>query len=215
MHLPKPSENGDFVPPPSGTFPAVCTRFIDIGTQQTTYQGQTKHQRKIVLTWELMDNDNKMEDGRPFTISSRYTWSMHEKSTLRKLLENWRGKKFQESDFGEGGFDIKNIVGKPCFVTVVHNDKGDKTYANVGGVVSIPKNYEVGKPANDLVYFALTPDRFDPNVLAKLSENLQHTIKTSPEYSELTGKRERGMDNEAPDDLPEQIGNDLNDEIPF
>ena len=45
----------------------------------------------------------QMSDGRPFTISKRYTWSTHEKATLRKDLEAWRGVKVVALVGGVGG----------------------------------------------------------------------------------------------------------------
>ena len=93
MHLPKPTEGGDFTPVPEGTFPATCYRFIDLGTQAGEYMGASKIARKVMLSWEITDPETRMEDGKPFTISSRFTWSMHEKSTLRKTLEKLADEK--------------------------------------------------------------------------------------------------------------------------
>lgn len=183
MFLPKPSEGGDFSPPPAGVFTAICYRFIDLGTQQTQYQGQTKHQRKIMLSWEITDPDEHMEDGRPYSISSRYTWSMSDKATLRKTLESWRGKPFDEADFGEGGFDTRNLIGAPCMLSIVHKDVEGKTYANISSVTRLPKQLPPGSLTNETVYFSL--DEFDNAVFSKLSESLQTTIKASPEYQAL------------------------------
>ena len=62
--------------------------------------------------------DELMEDGKPFIVQQRYTWSMSEKAKLRADLESWRGKAFEERDFGT--FNIKNVLGKPCVLTIVH-----------------------------------------------------------------------------------------------
>jgi hypothetical protein len=209
MHIPKPSDGGDFLPPPSGTWPAICTRFIDIGTQKTQFQGETKMQHKVILTWELRDDDAVMSDGRPFTISQRYTWSMSEKATLRKHLEGWRGLAFTDADFGPGGFDLQNVLGKSCLINVVHAVKDGKTYANIAGISRMPKGMTATPATNDIIYLALTPDRFDPAVFAKLSESLQATIKGSPEFAEMAVKTRQHLDREAPN------GDELNDEIPF
>ena len=98
MFIPNPSEGGSFTPVPAGSHLAVCYRIIDLGTQKVVFQNENKFLRKVMVSWELPDE--KMDDGRPFVISKRYTWSMHEKATLRKHLEAWRGKGFSEEDFG-------------------------------------------------------------------------------------------------------------------
>lgn len=190
MHLPKPSEGGDFAPPPAGVFSAICYRFIDLGTQQTTFSGQTKHQRKIMLSWEITDPDEKMEDGRPWTISQRYTWSMHEKAGLRKALESWRGKPFEETDFGQDGFDTKNLIGAPCLLSIMRVDKEGKTYANISSVTKLPKQMQPGTLTNETVYFSL--DDFNAATLSKLNDGMQSTIKSSPEYQMLGKKSDNG-----------------------
>ena len=78
MHMPPNSGGGNFEPPPAGTHRAICYRVIDLGTQQSEYQGQTKHQRKIMLSWELVDERMPASGDypeRPFTIHQRYTLS--------------------------------------------------------------------------------------------------------------------------------------------
>lgn len=190
MFLPKPTEGGDFTPPPAGVFTAICYRFIDLGTQATQFQGQAKHQRKVMLSWEITDPDERTEDGKPFAISQRFTWSMHEKSTLRKTLESWRGKPFEEKDFGDGGFDTRNLIGAPCMLSIVHADKDGKTYANISGVMKLPKQMQAGTQVNTPVYFSL--DDYDAATFAGLSEGLQNIIKDSPEYQAIGKPRNSG-----------------------
>ncbi len=207
MYLPKPTE-GDFELPPSGTFLAVCYRVLDLGTQDTTYKGTPKRQHKILISWELPEE--KMKDGRPFTISSRYTWSMSEKAALRKNLESWRGQPFTDKDFGQGGFDIKAIIGKACLLTIVHTNKGDKNYANIASISRIMKGMTVPEVTNEKVFVGLSNEDFNQPVFFKLSENLQNTIKASPEYQEMVN----GYD--GPTDGPVSDAKDFHDDqIPF
>ncbi len=188
MHLPKPSEGGDFAPPPAGTFPALCYRFIDLGTQQTTFKGEQKEQHKILLSWELKDDECMMEiegETLPMTIHQRFTWSMHEKATLRKMLESWRGKKFADADFGPGGFDVRKLLNQPCMLALVHSESNGQTYANVSAVIKPAKGMQVGTLVNPTAFLSLERGEFDQKVFDGLSENLQAIIKKSPEYHEL------------------------------
>ena len=193
------SNGGDFTPAPAGTHIAVCTKFIDLGTQETQFQGQVKHQRKVMIAWELPHE--AMEDGRPFTINQRYTFSTSEKATFRKHLEGWRGKKFTDADFGENGFDCRKLLGVPCSLIVSNSARDGKTYANVEGIGPLPKGMPRPEATNELVYFSL--EAFDPSVFGKLSQGLQTVIQKSPEYQlHMSGgdHHENG---------------DPNDEIPF
>jgi hypothetical protein len=213
MHLPKPSEGSDFAPPPAGTFPAICYRFIDLGTQQTTFKGDQKEQHKILLSWELKDDECMMEvegEMMPMTIHQRFTWSMHEKATLRKMLESWRGLKFQEKDFGPGGFDVRNLLSKACMLAIVHSEKEGKAYANVASVLKLPKGMQAGQLVNPTAFLALERGLFDQKVFDGLSDGLQATIKKSPEYHELF-RPGAGAETRA----AVGGGNGFDDEIPF
>ena len=206
-----PPPNGtDFTPPPEGTHRAVCYRVIDLGTQKTEFQGQVKHQHKIMLSWEL--SDELMEDGHPFAIHQRYTWSTHEKATLRHHLEAWRGKAFQDSDFGPNGFNIKNVIGAPCLLGVVHNQKDGKTYANIRSISKMPKGMEAPKPVNDQIYFWMDGKHAD--TMAQLSDGLKQTIQKSPEYQEMMGGKSNGVA-DAPPAASDGEPADFNDDIPF
>lgn len=204
MYVPAPNDT-QFALPPAGTHLATCYRVIDLGTQNTTYKGQQKQQHKVLLSWELPDE--KMEDGRPFTISQRYTWSMSEKASLRKDLESWRGVPFAEKDFGEGGFDIKNVVGKSCLLNIVHESKGEKTYANIASVSKLMKGQQApAETANEQAYLWLHESRWSPEAFHKLSDGLKTAIIASPEYKALVnGYHDEPPPVDSPDDFAQDI----------
>lgn len=210
MYIPAPTE-GNFTPCPAGTHLAICTRVIDVGTQTTAYNGEKKTAHKIMLTWEIPEE--RMEDGRPFTISQFYTWSMHEKSTLRKHLEAWRGLAFTEKDFGDGGFDIRNVLGKSCTLAVVEAQKGDRTYSNISAVGKVMKGMTAPPPVNEQLYLWIHPDRWDGAVLSKLSQGIQGKIIASPEYQKLMAISKGAGSDDSGYHNPTREGFD--DDIPF
>jgi len=127
--LPRPNET-NFKPVPAGTWAAICFRIVELGTQDAgAFQGKPKH--KVLLSFEIHDEECRTDDGQPMVINSpRYTYSMHEKS--RRELEAWRGQAFTDKDFGEGGFTLSKLLGVPCLLSVVHTvGNNGKTYANV------------------------------------------------------------------------------------
>jgi len=198
-----PSPSATFTPPPAGTFPAICYRVIDLGTQEGTYKGRRDVKHKILISWEIKDDEAVMDDGRPMSIHQRYTWSMNEKARLRKDLESWRGKAFVESDFNN--FDMNNLLGVGCFMGLVHKNVEGTTFTNISAISKLPKTMEVAPLVNKTVSLWLD-ETFDRAVFEELSESLQATIKLSPEYQKLTtGTSERV--------IPER--GDLDDEIPF
>lgn len=219
MELPK-NEGGSFTPCPAGTHAARCIRFVDMGSHEQVFQGESKGLKRLVLLTfelptELMDADeNNIQ--KPFTISKRYTWSMHEKSNLRGDLESWRGKKFDDkTDLGEGGFNVKNLLGVPATITVTHDEKDGKTYTNISAIGGAMKGMNMPDQINPSVYVALQKELFNPTEFDSLHENLRGKIVESPEY--------RALFSDAPQASPEHnegnpppVGDDIiDDEIPF
>jgi hypothetical protein len=132
---------------------------------------------------------------------------MSEKATLRHYLESWRGRAFTEADFtGPNRFDMKNVIGKPCLLSIVHTHKDGKTYANISSISGLPKGMAAPVAVNEQVYFSLEKDRFDPLVLDGLSDKLKETIKNTPEYRELI---------EGVPPRSYEAGDDFGDEVPF
>lgn len=168
---------GNFELTPAGTHLAICYRIIDLGTQKTNWQGTESAKPKVLIAWEL--TGDKMADGRPFTVSKRYTASLHEKAGLRKDLESWRGRKFTADELK--GFTVSKLLGVPCMVCVTHDEKeGGKTYVNVSSVMGAPKGMPVPALVNPKVQFDL--GNFDKEVYDSLSDNLRATIAMAPEF---------------------------------
>lgn len=173
--------SGDYTPAPEGNHRAVCVAVIDLGTQTRESAFGVKSAREIMIRWELCDE--LMEDGRPYTIGKRYSYSMHERANLRKHLEGWRGVAFTEADFQPGGFNISNLLGKNCLVAVKHDDKGDRVYANVDTVARLPKGMTSSQPTVEPYLFDL--DAFDAQAWAAISDGIKRIICNSPEAQKL------------------------------
>lgn len=133
----------DFKKVPPGCHFAICNMVVDLGVQASTYMGKEKSQHKIYIRWEVPDErvsyekDGKEVEG-PCSIGATYTLSLSEKANLRKVLENWRGQPFTAEELR--GFDVTTIAGKCCQIMVQHEQSGDKTYANVTGVMGTSRD---------------------------------------------------------------------------
>ncbi len=210
MPLVMPKADADFEPVPEGAHLAVCYRVIDLGTQDGTYLGKPTRKHLILLTWELPDA--KMQDGRPFSVSRRYTYSASPKANLRKDLESWRGKRFEEWEFGS--FDIGKLIGAPCMLNIVHEQKGENTYSNIAAIMRLPAGMPKPHITNDPVYFSLSDRPFDWTSFEKLGERLQEVIKRSPEFASAVEGRDP---NEGPPPPAGEgdYGAELEDAVPF
>ncbi|MAL17151.1 MAG: hypothetical protein CL667_05505 [Balneola sp.] len=108
---------------PEGLHPAVLVDAVDLGEQESTWG--KKHRLSLVF-----ETQQKDEDDKPFILAKRYTWSLHEKSNLRKDLERLLGKKFSSQELLEG-IDLEAHIGMSCNILVVHNETEDRIYANI------------------------------------------------------------------------------------
>lgn len=196
------SGGGDFEQPPVGTHVARCIKIIDIGTQKGEYQGKVTIRRQVIIGWELPNELMTEGDyaGKPFTVSRFYTASLGEKANLRKDLANWRGRDFTEQELA--GFEAKNILGKPCMLSLTQNDKG-KT--RVTGVIALPKGAAVPDQINQSVYFSLERDEFSPEGFEALSDGIKKLITVSPEYQELRNQPQKAKGGGKFDDMDDDI----------
>lgn len=158
---------GEYKNATPGAVGAVLTRIIDLGTQQTTFG----EKRQVRLSWEI---DEQMSDGRPFLVSRTVTTSFHEKATLRKLIEGWRGRKFTDGE----DFEMSKLLGQPALLNLIESEGG---YTNIDSVSRLPHGMSPIEPAGDLMIFSL--DEPDWSVYEKLHDKLQEKIAQAPEFS--------------------------------
>jgi hypothetical protein len=171
------SGGGDFKPAPEGTHLARCVELIDIGTHESEYQGKKVRRNQVIVRWELPHVLH--DDGKPMLVSKFYTNSLSEKATLLADLTAWRGRKFTVQELNK--FDLQTILGKPCQVTVVHNDNNK---AKVTAVSGIPAGVTVPEAFNKPRAFWI--EEWDGNDTAppfsELPKGFQDLIKSSEEY---------------------------------
>ena len=122
-----------FAPCPEGLHHAVCVDVIDLGVVSTAWGDKSK----VRILWQV--EAVNPETDRRFELRKQYNLSLHEKATLRKDLESWRGKKFTEDELK--GFDLEKLIGVNCQCQVIHNITEDGSiWADVQAIVPAPKN---------------------------------------------------------------------------
>lgn len=147
---------GDFTLADEGTHLAICNMVVDLGLQRTTWQDEQKIKPQVYIRWELpnerieYEKDGEQVNG-PMTVGRIYTMSLGKKANLRHDLEAWRGRTFTSAELE--GFDLANVAGKPCQITITHRQVGDKTYANVVSVAGWPKGMDVPTPENEVITY--------------------------------------------------------------
>ena len=123
---------------PEGSFSAVCVDELDLGIIKSSWGGEERERHMVRLVWQIHELDP--EDKR-YLVKQDYTASLDEKAKLRKHLQAWRGRVFTPGELM--GFDLANVVGVPCMVSIVHaSGRKGGTFANVDAVMKLPKGME-------------------------------------------------------------------------
>jgi len=192
----------DFENPPAGVHAARCYRLIDLGSQKSTYQGETKTARKLLLSFELLSDDptERMSDGRPFTVSRRFTQSLGDKAALRHFVESWRGRAFTPEELAQG-FDVNKLLGAHAFLNLVETEREGRDYTNIASISPLPKGMTKPEGVNAVQLFDLSAP--DWAVFEGLGDRLKEQISASPEYKAATQtKPPASSDTFNDDDIP-------------
>lgn len=160
-----------------GTYFAVCIGAVDLGEQETTYNGKTKYVNQIQLIFELpgelIEVDGEMQ---PRWLSRRFSVALSNKAKLRQFIETWYGKKFSDDSIKE--FETNDLLGKPAMLSVVLSEDGQ--YANIASAAALPKG--VPAPVAKSEYLTFDVERWDDELYTKLPEYLQELIRNSTQY---------------------------------
>lgn len=186
---------------PSGAHIAICHRICDIGTQTSEMFGL---KRKIVIFWEL-PHERVVFEGveKPLGISKIYTVSLNKKANLRKDLVGWRGRDFTADELK--GFELKAILGKPCQLSIEHNEEGR---AKVGSVIGLPKGMQVPGTFNPLVEWSIDDgkgpvyDKLPDWVKTMADACLEWAPKDETAPGHVSTPAAESTDNPPEDDIP-------------
>lgn len=194
---------------PAGNYVARCYSMIHIGTVEEDILGEKKTLNKVRITWELPGEMRVFQEDKgeqPLVISKEYTLSMHEKATLRRDLESWRGRSF--TDEQAKSFDITKLLGVPCMLNIIHKTtKSGNTVAVISNISSIPKGFTCPAQINPNYEWNFE-EYFDEIALDAFPDFIKDKIKSSAEYKKLVNMpidlphSETVVDDEPADDLP-------------
>lgn len=203
----KDTGGGDFKKVPQGTHQAVCNMVVCLDSQVREWKGERSIVDQVYIRFEVPEErvtytvDGEEREG-PLAIGKLYTSSLSEKANLRKDLEGWRNKAFTKEELK--GFDIENVLGKPCQIIVTHRESNGNIYANITGIAGWPRGLEPLKAENELIYY----DAENPAAYDKLPNWLQEKIGNAVD-------RTQGLPPSPEDEYTSTPDDDFNDDIPF
>jgi hypothetical protein len=181
--------------PEAGTTMGVLVQLIDMGLQETNWDGEKKMSPKVRLTFELPDQvieGEVVENGKttkvtkPMMVSLELTRSLGERATLRKHLESWRGAAFTSKELAS--FSLKNLLGKAALLTLMHKtSQAGRQYCAINAISKLPKGMTAPKESvGSQIFYEIESGQNE--VFAALPEWLQDKIRASKEFQMATGK---------------------------
>jgi len=160
-----------------GTHVGTCFAVIGVGRQETPWGPK----EKVYIGWEIPEERVQFEEdgeefNQPIVIWQNYTISLSNKANLRHILEGWRGRAFTKGELD--GFELFNLIGKSCLLTIVHSESGDRTFANVQSIGKVMKGQEV--PSQEMPAITYSPGAVEQwgEVPEWLQDKIGNQIKT-------------------------------------
>lgn len=207
--------------PKKGPRPAILTGLIDIGVHVRFYQGAPKKPaREFIPLFTLTSDTYEDEEGNkknmrlsPFPIKLL-------PGTERGHYAEFVAALDPENEILDGGAgDLTQLIGRKCFVTVVHKDPDEDgmVYANMRGVSAIPEDY----PLPDLEFEPIIFDCDNPDreVFEGLTSFVRDQIRGQQNYAGskleaiLEGEGAPASSSEAP--AEDQTDDDVDDDSPY
>jgi hypothetical protein len=186
IYAPKPESN--FVLAPVGIHKAILYSLIDVGThEEKDMKGNPKMTRKLIAQFELHGKAAPLIDGKPPVYQRWLTFSMHEKSKLRQIVDAITGQNDPSNTYGDG-IDVEAALGG-CFQLQLVADKkpdGGET-RKIGSVSPVDPDAPMPVRVNPLRKLFLMDGEFNAELYASLPEKLRAMIEKSPEFAALTG----------------------------
>ena len=208
------ASGGGREPIPEGIYKARCVTVAGLGMLENPFE-EGKLRAEMVLTFELPDHRVSMKDKEgtpiegPAHLSQTCTISLHEKSRLRPIVKALMGRDITPEE--EAGFDLEQLLGKPCQVILEHYTKRDGTTGErFQGFLKLSN--EEAKPAESpLVYFdAWNPD---PKALRELPDWLRNKVKLQADVQEE--EEDDQIDLTPVSEETEKVPDDSGEVIPF
>ena len=174
MSLKASAKSGNFELPKMGCFQGVIFAVYDGGMQDETYQGVVSKVQKMKFGIELnLLYDSGQYEGQRVTRYPEYTVSLSQKSKLLPVVEAIikRALTEDEKDEEKGGFELEDLIGKNCAVTITHKTSAAGREYAVDHISALMDGMKEIQPI-------LKPD-YKPDFILKWIDKGQHGEKES------------------------------------
>jgi len=198
--------------PPPGNHPAVLVAIIDMGTQDTDFQGKPGKAHRAYFVWELVTRKVAGTKGTNHLIGIDLTVSLNENAKLRKWVEARKNKRMPDGY----EYDISKELGQPCLLNVTLNKR---EYPVVSGMSAVPDGLSIPGPQRKPFLWGLDDDTDDlPDWLPWLyGRKIADHIADCHEKRKGRRSEDEGdaVEGDGLDDAEPTPGGKEPDEVPF
>ena len=166
---------------PAGMHPAILTQIIDLGSQEFTWQGESKINPKILLSFEITDHKQAYyvgEEAKTAIVSWEGTFSMFKKANLRVFIEGLFGKmsddKANKFEFGTTLLSTKAFAN----IQLAKSKKGTE-YNSIASISPYPTSMPAPVGEQDLVYYEIGTNGFNSKEFVSLPQWIRNKILES------------------------------------
>jgi hypothetical protein len=204
-----PATNKDFGPrehPEPGMHMARIFRIVDFGTQEKKDPlGAITLKRQLRIDWELPLDLLTQGDlaGKPFCVGETFTFSVHEKSSLRKKVLNQLVPGINNENANQ--FDFSTLLGKECLINIIRDKTATgKEFDKISAVTPLMKGQSIPKdaPANPHTIYGIGDANVDalPNWQREVILKSKEMANGGKPYAGTLGPQ--GSVSGASDDIP-------------
>lgn len=168
---------------PAGTHLARCISLIHVGTVKTEWAGEEKWLDKVRLGFELSSELHVFKEGeeaRPFVVSKEYTLSLGDKSNLYPIVKGIVGDIPEDV---RNSFNVEDLVGKACLLTISHVDSKYGTVASIDTTAPLMKGMTEVSQVNESKI--LTYEKWDKDYFNSLPDFIKDKMKGSKQYEAM------------------------------
>lgn len=169
----------------AGNYPARVVQIVEMGLQpQRAFKGVEKAPaREIMLTYELVDEFMKDDDGKDIEDKPRWVSEDFPLNNLDKdLAKSTKRYLVFDPDMTKFDGDITKVLGLPCSVAIVQNVKGENIYNNVANLTAMRPRDAAACPELKNPTKLFLSDEPDMEVFKSLPKWLQERITGNLNY---------------------------------
>ena len=211
MNINQFKNNGDHknIPPlDAGTYSAVCSGVIDIGTHMKEWKGEETPKNQLILMFDFPTETIEI-DGKqmPRCLSLKLTKSMHENAMFRKHLIAWRGRDFTDEELND--FALSKLLGAPVTIGIIQKEYKGKIYANISTLGKATKGTE--QKATRKIYF----DMGDETTYSAIEELPDWIVTLINKSAEAIATKQCFMKNKGVTKATEHVDDATDNDVPF